>query len=193
MKTDWEAYYKNTNGIHKETCPFLKEAVRLCATKEAALDLGAGALSDTQFLVHAGFSEVVAIDAAETFEKRVKDLESSVVVSHNVAYDKYVFPIKHFDLVNAQYALPFNSPLTYRKLMVYIFNSLKPGGIFTGQMFGVHDDWRNDSEMTFVTREDVCEIIKDMQTIKIVESEYDGKDAAGNDKHWHIFNFLLKK
>lgn len=193
MKTDWEEYYKQTSDIEKETPLFLKEAVKLCPSHTAALDLGAGALSDTRFLINADFDEVIAIDTSETFLSKVKNLNSPTLKAYMTSFYNYEYPYNYFDVINAQYALPFNEPETFELVLKRVFDSLKPGGVFTGQLFGVHDSWSRNKEMSFVSRKEVCTLMETMDTVKIVESEYDGKDAAGNDKHWHIFNFLIKK
>jgi tellurite methyltransferase len=39
----------------------------------------------------------------------------------------------------------------------------------------------------------VNELFKDVEIIKLEEKENDGKTAAGQDKHWHIFDFVVKK
>ena len=47
--------------------------------------------------------------------------------------------------------------------------------------------------MTFLDSEALADLLTDLEVIKLDEEERDGKTASGQDKHWHIFNLILRK
>ena len=67
-------------------------------------------------------------------------------------------------------------------------------GYFVGNFFGINDSWnRNESNMTFLTKEQVLDLFEEFDVIKFKEIEKDGLTGLGNMKHWHIFNIIAKK
>ena len=99
-----------------------------------------------------------------------------------------------YDLVNAQYSLPFIAPVNFIKVLNSINSSLKKEGIFTGQLFGVHDEWNTENGiMTFHTHKEVEKLLSDYEIIDFKEEERDKNTAAGILKHWHVFHFIVKK
>ena len=57
----WKKYYKDTEGRppRKE----LIEALEFVQNRDSALDLGAGAMQDSVYLLSQGFKEVIAVDS----------------------------------------------------------------------------------------------------------------------------------
>lgn len=187
-QSGWETFYKNTEGRppRKE----LVEGVEFVAHKDKALDLGAGALQDSEYLLEQGFKEVVAVDSEPSIQGRLHDERLQIVIS---SFEDFNFPTDSFDVVNAQYSLPFTHPQHFERVFAAVKNSLKKEGVFVGQLFGDRDEWNQTENMTFLTKEEVAHFIEGMEVIKFSEEERDGKTAAGKDKHWHIFNLILRK
>ena len=110
------------------------------------------------------------------------------------SFDNYAFPENKFDLVSAQFSLPFNSPQDFNDVFNNIIKSLKAGGIFVGQLFGERDQWNNpETGMTFHTREQVEELLKGLEVLELKEEEKDEKPVVGDIKHWHIFHIIARK
>ena len=192
MDTDpkWTAYQKRTASGKPR--PLLVEALSYVKEKGAAMDLGAGALNDTQFLLDLenGFREIVAIDITPQFK------ELAVPPSIHFTYtqkrlEEYQFPIDHFDLISAQYVLPFISKDHFSKVWSSIHKALKTGGVFTGQLFGERDDWFGREGMTFHTKTDAEKLLGEFETIVFKEVEY--TEENGRKKHWHYFDLIIKK
>lgn len=158
--------------------------------KNAALDLGAGSLYDTELLIHEGFKEVIAVDQTPKFREIVAPT-GTLFTYIEAQFEAYDFPIDHFDLVSAQYALPFVVPISFEKLWGRMMTSLTEGGIFTGQLFGERDGWRENASMTFHTANDVRRLLSAFDTLMFEEQEYDEKSSRG--KHWHYFNIIMRK
>lgn len=188
-KNNWEQYYKNTE--ERPPRKLLVEAMPHVSEKDFALDLGAGALKDSKYLIDNGFNKVIAVDSEKTVaEQNPENNNIEVVIA---SFESFSFPQNKFDLVNAQYSLPFTSRDKFYDVFRSTIDSLKENGIFVGQFFGEKDDWNKNTKMTFLTKEEIDKLFDDMEIINLEEKESDGKTAAGEDKHWHIFDFIVKK
>lgn len=187
----WESYYQNTKDYPPR--PLLVKGLDFVKQRDNALDLGAGALNDSKYLLSQGFENVTAVDK---FEVAVQDAENipkdhfKHVIS---SFEEYDFPKDKFDLVNAQFALPFVNPSNFDSVFQNIFNSLKNGGILTGQFFGDRDEWKKLPGMTFLTKSQAVEYLNTLKIIFFEEDERDKKNASGEMKHWHIFHFIAEK
>jgi tellurite methyltransferase len=188
---DWNAYAALTKG--KPPRQILTKAVPLVKAKEEALDLGAGALNDAQYLLSEGFAHVTALDkepVAQAIADTLPPERFSYVIS---GVEDFNFPKEKFDLVNAQFSLPFVQPEHFNAVWDSIGCSLKPGGIFTGQLFGDRDEWVTNSDMTFQTKEQAEMLLSKFDIVTLQEEEKDKATAAGVMKHWHIFHFIIQK
>ncbi|MBL1434435.1 methyltransferase domain-containing protein [Candidatus Wolfebacteria bacterium] len=189
----WDKYLTNTeNGPARI---LLKESIKYLEiySKPKALDLGAGSLNDTKFLLKKGF-DVVAVDSNKKVKELAKHLPKENFEMNVSSFDKYDFKKNSFNIVNAQYALPFNSPKTSNKVISDIKNSIKSNGIFVGQFFGIEDDWSDIKSMTFHALEDVESFFeKNWVVHKLEEEKQFKKTAAGKDKYWHVFHVIAQK
>lgn len=183
----WQGYYQNTKD--KPPSKWLLEALPFVKNKVKALDLGAGALVESKYLLSLGF-EVVAVDK-ELFRGQIVNGKFTFVQS---AYGDYAFPVGDFDLVTAQYALPFNGQSGFTELWEKIVSSLKPDGVFVGQLFGPRDEWNVDeTKLAFHTRAQIEALLAGLEVLKLEEVEKDGKLANGSPKHWHIFHIIFRR
>ena len=184
----WEKFYALTKS--SPPWPLLQRAVGALGRKGDALDLGAGAGRDTVYLLEQGFhvtavdQERSAIAILETFPQDNLKLVQSVFAD---------FSFGTYDIINAQYALQFNPPATFYEVFGKVKGALIPGGIFTGQLFGTHDEWNKPGvDMTFLTLEQVREVLSDLETIELQEVELDGTTADKSPKHWHLFHIIAR-
>lgn len=134
MTNTWQEYFEKTKN--KPPRPLLVKALSFVQERDSALDLGAGALNDSAYLLMEGFNHVIALDkepvALEIANNFPEDRFRYVVES----FEEFQFPEKTFDLINAQYALPFISPDKFKEVFEKIVLALKSGGICTGQLLG---------------------------------------------------------
>jgi tellurite methyltransferase len=187
----WEEYYKR----HSKRKPReqLVRAISYCHKKNEALDLGSGNLIESKFLVENGFKNVVAIDSsAETMDFLSSSLKKKIILLI-VPFKQYKFPLNTFDLVNAQYSLPFYGKEDFDTFFNSIKSSLRKNGVFVGQFFGISDGWNTiESDLIFHTREDIILLFKDFEIIEFFEEEKDGTTAKGDSKHWHVFHVIAQ-
>jgi len=166
----------------------LQEALQYVQGKGSALDLGAGALNDASFLLAQRFGEVVAVDITPPFKKI--DAGSGQFSYHQMPFSAYEFPAEQFDLISAQYSLPFDRQ-DFQKVWVAIYSSLKKGGIFVGQLFSTRDDWFGRPGMIFHSEAEVQSLVGKFEIVKTEEREYTEKEKRA--KHWHFFDLILRK
>lgn len=188
----WTDYFERTKNHPPRE--LLIKAVFYVTEKNDALDLGAGALNESRYLLASGFKHVTAIDkepvASEIAKTFPADFFSYVIADA----ETYMFPTKKFDIVNAHYSIPFIHPDLFGKVMQNIYQSLKLSGIFVGQFFGQNDEWNiENSGMTFLTKDEAISTLSDFEILVFDEEETDKPTAAGRIKHWHIFNFIARK
>lgn len=171
----------------------LVEIMPLITNKEAALDLGAGPLTDAKFLLNEGFQRVVAVDGESTTQEianKLNDQRLEIVIS---SFEDFSFPEGTYDLVNAHRSLFFISPGAFPNVLKGTLNSLKPGGFFVGQLLAPNDGWNKRSDINFHTEEEVRTLFAHMEDIDIREIERDGVLAQGTPKHWHYYEIRARK
>lgn len=190
--SDWETYYKH----HATRAPreFLVKAVSFSKSKEIALDLGAGTLIESKFLLDSGFKKVVVVDKSpeiKKFAEAINDERLEVLIN---PFQDLVLEQEKYDLITAQYALPFYGQKGFEDFITRLISSLKPEGVFTGQFFGNKDGWNTPgTSLAFQTAEEARTLLKGLKIEEFVEEDKDGMTAAGEAKHWHVFHFIAVK
>ena len=146
----------------------------------------------------------------EDYEKAVQEVEKGLkfkngnIESSDDAYSYHTDALiteiiadlkdKDVDLIVANYSLPFCNNEQINDVWRNIVNNIKTKGYFVGNFFGMNDSWNGvESNMTFLTKEQVLDLFEEFDVIKFKEIEKDGLTGLGNMKHWHIFNIIAKK
>lgn len=189
-------YYEATRG--QGASKSLVEALTQVSGRDEALDLGSGSGRDSLFLVEQGFGHVVAVDqepAARGVLDYLPPERADQLEFVQSSFSEYDFGVERFDIVNAQFALPFNPPETFGKMYDQLKQSLKPGGVFVGTFFGENDEWNTPgSKRTFHSRSDVEALLVGFEIITFNEEDnQDGRLADGTPKHWHRFIVIARK
>jgi SAM-dependent methyltransferase len=186
---DWESFY----GVTKDSAPWplLMRAAALAPAGGRALDLGAGAGRDTRYLLAQGFL-VTAVDAEPSAVALLSALPQDRLRVVQSAFEDFAFGT--YDVISAQFALPFVPREHFADVFTRLKAALAPGGIFAGQFFGIHDQWNTpERAMTFLTRAEAEALLSDLETIELTEEDDDGHTADGSPKHWHVFHILARK
>ena len=190
--SDWSTYYE-AHALRKPREQIVR-ALALCTHKEEALDLGAGTLVESMYLLDNGFKNVTAVDSSEqikSFAEGVDMTKLSLVVS---TFKDFDMQQDTYNLINAQYALPFYGPDNFENFIDRVKLSLKVEGIFVGQFFGVNDSWNLDGrKLAFQTKDEALTLLSNLEIVDFIEEEKEGRTAQGNAKHWHVFHFIAKK
>lgn len=188
--TKWKEYQQQTSSGKPRT--LLVEALAYVLTRDAALDLGAGALNEAQYLLNNGFKNVIAVDITPQF-KKVSIREGSYFEYFENSIEEYHFQLQYFDLISSQFSIPFVEKNQFPEIWRNITQSLKQGGVFCGQLFGKKDDWGNSGTIITHTSEEVLKMAENFEVLYFEEVENDFKTANGQQKHWHYFEIILRK
>jgi hypothetical protein len=195
---DWKEYYE----LHKDvghTLSLEKAVTQYCEDKGNALDIGAGNLRDTKFLLEKGFT-VTAIDPSPASAAMAEQLNNPELTMVQEIIGTWDFPKDYFCLVNAEGILFHFSPQRLDIIMNKIKGSIKSGGVFSGNFLGVHDGWNNEgTDKNFFDREGIQELFAGFDIKQLGEGERDGTSAASEiegtniPKHWHMFRIIAVK
>ena len=200
MSTTWTRYYDAAGEHPHEALLFALERFDVEAGADEgerfAVDLGCGPGRDTAELLRRGW-RVLAIDAeAEAIQRLLRrgDLGSggaARLTTQVARFEDARWP--EADLINSSYALPFCPPNQFAAVWHRIVASLRPGGRFSGQLFGDRDGWATQPDMSFQTRQDAEAMLLGLGVERFDEVEEDGKTAVGDPKHWHLFHVVARK
>ena len=191
MAKSWTAYYENTKSLAPSR--FLVEAIETFTPAPGlAIDLGCGAGRDTRYLLEHGY-QVIAVDNDPSAESYIKALPHQDRLTFiQAGFEDFHFST--YDLVNAHYALPFVGKANFERVIHGVIDSIKPGGLFVGQLFGLDDEWNTaETKLAFCERKDVEALFADFATFDLREVNEKGAIASGDSKHWHVFNIIAKK
>ncbi|HKV89186.1 MAG TPA: class I SAM-dependent methyltransferase [Candidatus Dormibacteraeota bacterium] len=171
--------------------PSLQRAAALFPRPGEALDIGAGAGRDTRHLLEGGW-RVTAVDSSPSAIEALGRLpQRNLRIVASAAQD---FAPSSYDLVNAQFSLPFVAPAAFEPTVERMKCCVKPGGVLAMTFFGPHDEWNTpDSRLTFTTRQEIERLFAGWELIELTEAEEDGRVATGGPKHWHTFQLIARR
>ncbi len=99
-----------------------------------------------------------------------------------------------YNLVNAQYALPFIRSDLFKGCVARLITALRPGGVLAANFFGPHDEWNVPGDhRTFVTRAEVEAMLTDLEIMELSEEDREGETAFGTTKHWHVYHVIARR
>lgn len=169
----------------------LLQALDLFATPGLAVDLGCGAGRDTLPMLARGW-RVIGIDSNPEAIRRLREAagDDAALETQVASYEAATWPA--CDLVNSSFALPFCPTDAFPAVWRRIVDSLKPGGVFAGQLFGPNDDFAKRG-IVVLTRAEVEAMLDGLDIVRLDEVEEDGTTAVGDGKHWHIFHIVARE
>jgi len=188
----WRAYYATM--ADRPPRRTLLDALARFPTAGEAVDLGCGDGRDTIELLRRGWS-VLAIDAEASAIERLlarPDLpDGARLETRRERFEDAVWPM--VDLVNSSFALPLCPPDRFPALWSRIVASLKPGGRFSGQLYGDRDSWVGRPGITHLARAAVEDLLRVLEVELFEEEESEGVTPRGTPKHWHIFHIVARR
>lgn len=192
MNISWKKYIDKTSSNSPR--PLLVKTVALTEARGVALDLGAGALVDSRYLLEQGFEHVIAIDADDAASERAMEIAHPGFQFIQSRFEDYDFPLEQFDIINGQFAFSFIDPASFDLVMGAIKRALKVGGLISGQIFGDRDEWNvPGATSSYLTKEKFDEVFVGFEILYFEEEELDKETALGKLKHWHTFHFIARR
>lgn len=190
----WAAYYAALQDRPpRYTATF---AARRFGAPGHAVDLGCGGGRDVLPLLAQGWT-VLGIDqqsaAAETILAKTPAAWRERLTIKQEPFEAADWGMT--DLVVSSFSLPLAPKPAFPELWSRIRSSLKPGGRFAGQLYGLRDSWARDGAADGVvafSREACLELLKGMKIELFEEEEHEGVTPRGKAKHWHIFHIVAK-
>lgn len=187
----WDEYYERRKDHPPSDS--LVEAMQHVSNRSLAVDLGAGSLRDTRFLLEKGFERVIAVDQEPAVAQHASKLDNDRLEVQTTSFEKATFEPASVDVVNAHFSLPFASREVIARTIENAHAALKPRGVFTGQLLGVRDTWNVDDDYrTFLTEEEARALFTDWELERFTEVENDEEREHGL-KHWHYYDIIAKK
>jgi hypothetical protein len=180
--------------LDREPNPLVVEALKQVPFRYGrALDIGAGALSDTRYLLQAGMS-VDAVDIDPFTLRLAARLKHPCLNAIHEDVRRTAIAPAVYALIVAVHVLPFLPRVDLRTTISVITDGLVEEGVLCGTLFGDRDGWvGKKSLITFVSKSEAASYFAHLLPAIFSEDEYDGIDAQDRPKHWHVFRFILRK
>ncbi|MBM4108969.1 MAG: class I SAM-dependent methyltransferase [Phycisphaerae bacterium] len=195
-RRDWPGYFRTMLGKPpRETLVRALEIPdRRPAGERLAVDLACGEGRDTLELLRRGW-RVVALDghpmAIELLTSRVPPDQAPLLTARVEPFEASAWP--RCRLLNCSFALPFCEPREFPGLWRRIADSIEPGGLFAGQLFGDRDSWAGLPDRTHHRRGDLDGLFAGFLIEQLIEEERDDVTVEGEPKHWHVFHVVARK
>ena len=197
----WTDYYQAVAG--RPPRPTLITALDQFATESTlttrakagfAVDLGCGDGRDTVELLRRHW-HVLAVDGESEAIARLRqrqDINRTYLETRVQEFEVLTLP-PDVDLINASFCLPFCSPAHFTEMWEEIVRALRPGGRFSGQLFGDRDSWATCADISHQTRQQIEQLLTAFDVELLDEEEHPGKTALGEEKYWHLFHIVARK
>lgn len=161
----------------KRPSHLLVEAMRHVRDFGHALDLGAGDFHDSIYLQSQGF-HVTAVD------KNPSEAPEGIEYVQTSVKD---FEFGQYDLVTAQYTLPFLEP----GIFGHIATSLREGGVFVGNVFALDNEFPEHARK--YSKEQLVSLLSELRVVFVADVEDEHEDMSGHMRHWHTYEFIAIK
>ena len=114
----WKKYIDTT--ADKPPRALLVSAMQYVTSKTEALDIGAGALMDSKFLLEQGFTKVTALDADDAAAEKASTIQSPHFSFSQAYIETFVLAPHTYDIINAQRVLPYIAPRDFYAVVTNI-------------------------------------------------------------------------
>lgn len=192
----WGEYYRATSG--RAPRELLRQTLNRFQQPDdsprRAIDLGCGAGIETMALLVQGWY-VLAIDqqpeATAGVSARAASGHEGRLSTQTASFENVELPPS--DLIWAGLSLPFCPPEHFHRLWEKIAISLRAGGRFAGDFFGVRHTWAEEKSMTFHTAEQIRALCQPLRIEYFITEEGERVTALEGLKPWHAYSVVARK
>jgi hypothetical protein len=192
---DWTDYYRMTDG--RSVRPLFAKGMAAVAAAGlkpgAAVEIGFGDGTESVALLQEGW-HVTAIDpspaAVDFLRGKMPATAGDRLEIVTVGAETAAIP--PFDFLYAGYALSFIHPSRFPAVWATIRERMRLAGIIAVNVFGVHDTWADDPDMTFIDLPRARALVDGLEVIALDEEDADGPSGSG-PKHWHVFDLVARR
>jgi trans-aconitate methyltransferase len=157
------------------------------------MDIGAGSLNSTRYLLSTGFT-VHAIDTDPYTAELAAELDDPRLTMDCADVLDVPVPKRRLDLIVAIHVLHLLSRRGIDAIVPRLVDGLAEGGVLCATFVGVRDTWAATPwRATALGRAEMVDLMSDLSVIRLDELEYDGVNVLGQRKHWHTLRCLLRK
>jgi len=159
-----------------------------------ALDVGAGPLIETKFLIDNNF-HVSAVDMDLESQNTAQSINNKSLYFQLGKIQNIDILKNEFDLVLSFNTLSFLPQSELLPVFNKMSDSLKNGGYMVISFFGNRDDWaKKENDLTFLNKNQVENLFdKSFEIERFIEEDKKGMTVTKTIKHWHIFTVVAKK
>jgi hypothetical protein len=187
----WQEYYNHVG--EKPNSLVVRALDNYVCERSLALDLGAGNLRDSKYLLSQGFKRVIAVDSSdEALAFQVPGIElhispiQSFVPEHNT-----------LNLALSCNTLFFLSTRDIKTVITNVQNGLHLNGIFVCNVLGEEDGWIAENKpVSWFTPESFKGLFDDMEILWVNESKHLGaacRNGTRQSKFWHQLSIAVRK
>lgn len=155
-----------------------------------AVDLGCGDGTETLAMLDDGLL-VTAVDASPSSIQRVFERAGSRSGLRTIQARLEEVELPDNDLVYSGLTLPFCHPDEFPALWDRVCGSLLPNGLIAVHLFGDRHGWMRE-EMTFVTNDQVEELVTGLAVVDLREIDEVMPSATGDKVRMHIFDLVAR-
>lgn len=186
----WQNYHSRVGDKQSEIACALSRF--LTGRRDRALDLGAGHLRDSRYLIREGFFEVTAVDIYEP----PKCLFEEGIVFAQSRIEEYTPEVELYDGCISTNSMYFMPKARLKPVFERIRASLRPGGVFVCNLLAEKDPWvkvRGAEKIAWVEKCDLRSLHEGFRVILSENTFRRMKDFPNEKKDWHCHVFILEK
>lgn len=199
---EWKAYYQKVEKRPPRDLFNKLMQARAADSADAAdrlppgmaIDLGCGDGTETFALLEGGW-RVLAVDQSPDAIQRVQagahPTHRDRLQTQQATFDQA--SLTPADLIYAGLSLPFCPPEQFPAVWQNVRQALRSGGCIAAHLFGVRDSWASRTDMTFLTIEQVQEMLAGLDVALLREAEEDRPSAFEVMKHFHYFEVIARR
>ena len=110
-----------------------------------------------------------------------------------MSIEDFDFGFEKYDMIVANYVLPFIKSEKIQSLMHRVLNSLKIDGVFCGVFFGINDFYKNNPNIIFHSKRQVLNLVEGYEKLYFSEVEKECLNYNEKLEHYHSFEFIVRK